>query len=432
MEPCAIGAEGIRSGQLDNGVQVLSQTMEGVASVAVGAWVRRGGAHDPAKRTGLSHFLEHMAFKGTETRSAQEIAISLESVGGSLGAYTAREHTGYEARVLSRHLPVATEVLADLVSGPVFDPRELEREKEVVIEEIAAVDDAPDDLVFDLHGDRLWRDHPYGRPILGTRETVTAISPADVANFHRDASTGGNVVVAAAGRVDQDAFRALAERWFGDLEASDGAPELDMPPAPVPGVAWAERDSAQAHLVTAWSTPGHSHPGRYALILLSEALGGGMSSRLFQRVREELALAYAVYSFQSFYTQAGVLGTYIATRPRSVAAALEAVRSLYAEFAREGLSQDELDKVKEQVKGQILLSLESPVTRVHRIAGFALLDEPFVPVSELPGLIDRVSRDDIVRAARNVLNPDRQCVLGLGPRNSGVTETFDHTFDHTG
>ena len=409
------GGEAYRATRLGNGVRVLTEAMRGVRSVAVGAWVRQGSALESAEMMGASHLLEHMVFRGTENRSRQEIALALESLGGSLNAYTSREHTGFEARVLANHLPQAVDVLSDLVRYPLFAEEDLDREKEVVSEEIAAVEDTPDDMVFELHGNRMWGGHPYGNSILGSRDSVAAISRDDLATLHRGRYVGANMVVAAAGCVEHDAFADLAEEWFGGIEPGSEANRVAGPGDARPGTDRVARDLAQVHIVLGRNTPGHSHPDRYALILLSAALGGGMSSRLFQRIREEMALAYAVYSYQAFYARAGVLGVYVGTRPASAPAALEAVRNVCGSVAAEGLAGDELARTREQVKGQVMLALESPGARLHRLAGFALHGEPFVGLDEVQGLIDAVSPCDIVRVAGEALDPERQYALCLGP-----------------
>lgn len=409
------GGERYRSSCLGNGVRVLTEAMPGVRSAAAGVWVRQGSALEPAEIAGASHLLEHMVFRGTKNRSRREIALALESLGGSLNAYTSREHTGYEARVLAAHLPRAVEVLADLVRNPLLEQADLDREREVVGEEIAAVEDTPDDLVFELHGDRMWRGHPYGNPILGTRDSVAAISRDGLATLHRDTYVGTNMVVAAAGGVEHDEFADLAEEWFGAIGRGGGVRRVVKPPEARPGTDLVGRDLSQVHIVLGRDTAGHSHPDRYALILLSAALGGGMSSRLFQRIREELALAYAVYSYQAFYARAGVLGVYLGTRPGWAAAALDAARAVCRTMAAEGLPREELARTREQVKGQLVLSLESPGARLHRLAGFALHDEPVVGPDEVQGLIDAVSACDIVRVAGEVLDPELQYALCLGP-----------------
>ena len=392
--------------------------MTGVRSVATGVWVRQGAAMDPTGLAGASHLLEHVVFRGTERRSRRDIAVALEGLGGTLNAYTAREHTGYEARVLGRHLPEAVDVLADLVRRPLIRAEDVDHEREVVREEIAAVEDTPDDLVFEMHGNGMWGGHPYGRSILGSRETVAGVSRADLVALHRRTYTGANLVVAAAGAVEHDAFAGLVEQSFGDMGLGEEVAEVEPPPHPRRGTATVARGTAQVHMVLGHPTPGQSHPDRYPLILLSAALGGGMSSRLFQSIREELALAYAVYSYQSLYRRAGVCGSYLGTRPGCGAAALDAVRGVYAEFARDGLAGDELARTKEQVKGEVALSLESPAARLHRLAGFALAGEPFVPVDELTRRIARVSEDDTLRVARDVMAPECQYVLCLGPEDA--------------
>lgn len=412
LDPGAASFDGDRLG---NGVHVLTEHMPGVRSVAVGAWVRQGAAHDAPGQAGASHLLEHLVFRGTGSRSRRRIARSLESVGGSLNAYTSREHTGYEARVLASHLHRAVDVISDLVRDPRLDEGDLDQEKMVVGEEIAAVEDTPDDLVFELHGERLWRGHPYGRSILGTRDSVASISRDDLAGLHQDRYVGANLVVAAAGAVEHDEFLGLAEEWFGEIEPGSEAPGVPEPPSPEEGMDRVAREASQVHIVLGRTTPGHSHPDRHALILLSAALGGGMSSRLFQRVREELALAYAVFSYQSFYTRGGVSGVYAGTRPGKAPEALDAIRDVYRRVAAHGLPRDELDTVKEQVKGQILLSQESPGARLHRLAGFALHRQPFVSLDELAGRIDSVSNGDIARVAAEAFEPERQYTLCLGP-----------------
>ena len=407
-----------RSTRLDNGVEVVTEAMKGVRSVATGVWVRQGAALDPAGLGGASHLLEHVVFRGTERRCRRDIALALESLGGSLNAYTAREHTGFEARVLGRHLPDALDVLADLVRHPLIREEDVDHEKEVVCEEIAAVEDTPDDLVFEMHGDGLWGGHSYGRPILGSRETVAEMSRTDLAGLHGRTYTGANLVVAAAGAVEHHEFVELAERWFGDMEPGERVEAVEPPPRPARGTVTVARGSAQVHIVLGHPTRGQSHPDRYPLVLLSAALGGGMSSRLFQQIREELALAYSVYSYLSIYRRAGVCGSYLGTRPGCESAALDAVLEIYAELAREGLASGELPRTKEQVKGEIVLSLESPAARLHRLASFALAGEAFIPVDELTRRIDCVSGSDVLRVAGEVMDPECQYVLCLGPEGA--------------
>ncbi|HCR04736.1 MAG TPA: hypothetical protein DIU18_06075 [Gemmatimonadetes bacterium] len=403
---------------LENGAQVLSEEIPGVRSITVGVWVRQGAAHEQADVMGASHLLEHLVFKGTERRSAHDLALALEGLGGSLDAYTSREHTSFQARVLDDHLTEALDVLADLTLDPLLHAEDLDLEREVVLEEISTVEDTPDDLVFELHGARLWGEHPYGYPILGTRDTVAAMPTEALRRIHRERYVGKNLVVAAAGNVQHGRFLEEVERLFGGVapgERSDRVPAL---PEPVCGDERVRRDGAQSHLVFGTEAPPHSDPRRYALVLLSSALGGGMSSRLFQRVREELALAYAVFSFQSFYALAGMTGVYVGTRPLREERAVAVVREELARVARDGLLGDELERTKQQVKGQIMLSLESTGARLHRLAGFALYEEPYLDLDELLGCIDAVTLDEVAAAAAEFYDPDRQLLLRLGPEEA--------------
>jgi predicted Zn-dependent peptidase len=400
---------------LDGGLVVLTEEVPGVHSVALGIWVRTGSIHEVPAEMGVSHLLEHMVFKGTEQRTARDIALVLERLGGSLDAYTTREHTSYQARVLDEHADIALEVLADLVLSPLLRAEDLELEREVVLEEIATVEDTPDDLVFDLHSNLLWGEHPYGYSILGTRESVSALMSEDLRRIHQSRYHRGNLVIAAAGRVDHARFVEQVSTLFAKARPAGNGGEALLPVETAPRCERMARPTAQSHLVFGKSTFGHSDRRRFALVLLSNALGGGMSSRLFQRVREELGLAYAVYTYQSFYRLGGMVGVYVGTRPEWADRAEDVIREELARAAREGLSPDELTDAKGQVKGQVVLSLESTAARLHRLAGTALYDEPFRTVEEVMRLVDAVTADEIAELAAEYLAPERQTVLRLGP-----------------
>jgi predicted Zn-dependent peptidase len=399
---------------LANGVRVLTERIPGVRSVSVGVWVRQGAAHESPESMGASHLLEHMVFKGTERRSAREIALSLESLGGSLDAYTSREHTSFQARVLDEHLPLALDVLADLVLAPLLREEDLRLEREVVLEEIATVEDTPDDLVFDLHGKHLWGGHPYGHTILGTRDTVGGMPAEALRNLHHDRYTGRNLVVAAAGQLRHQEVVEQAERLFGSVRPGREATEIPEPAELPSGDLREVRASAQTHLVLGGGIPRHSDPRRYPLALLSSALGGGMSSRLFQRVREELALAYSVFTFQSFYSRGGISGVYLGTRPSSADRAAEVVREELERVVGTGLSPEELEQTKQQLKGQIMLSLESTGARLFRLASFALHLEPFLTLDQVLKKLEGVEPSDISEAAW-FFDPDRLLIFRLGP-----------------
>ncbi|MEX2467142.1 MAG: pitrilysin family protein [Gemmatimonadota bacterium] len=412
--PVAVGEEIVRT-RLDNGVVVVSERIAGIRSASMGVWVRQGGAHEHDADAGASHMLEHMVFKGTRRRTAADIAIALERLGGSLDAYTTREHTAYQARVLDEHLSEAMDVVSDLVLEPRLEASDLELEREVVLEEIAQVEDTPDDLVFELHAERFWQGHPYGRPILGTPETVKSMTAERLQTLHARRYTGANLVVAVAGNIRHGEVLDRATSLFGDLPSGKQVAPVEIPATSRRGFEAADRASAQTHLVFATDVPGHSHPDRYAHILLSVALGGGMSSRLFQKIRESLGLCYSVFSFQSFYRARGVAGVYVGTRPASAKRAEQAVRHELDLLAAGGLSDLEFEDTRRQVKGQIMLSLESSGARLHRLAACELHDEPFVGLDELLGRIDAVGIDDVRRAALAHYGSGEHFTLALGP-----------------
>jgi predicted Zn-dependent peptidase len=366
---------------------------------------------------GVSHLLEHMVFKGTERRTAKQIALELEALGGSLDAYTSREHTVYQARVLDEHLPQAADVIADIVFRPLLRSSDLTLERKVVLEEIGMVEDTPDDLVFELHNETLWGSHPYGHSILGTRETVRQLGVKALKELHGRAYHPPQLVVAASGNVEHDALLAVLERC-GWTAMPRGEASLLTPPdvrTNAPTFRHVDREGTQTHIVLGSGSLRYADPRRYALVMLSMLLGGGMSSRLFQRVREELGLAYSVYTFQQFYADAGMHGVYVATSPESARAALDVIRDELAQVAANGLPRDEIEMGKSQLKGQMTLSLESVGARMYRAAAVELYGEPYRTLDETLALVEAVTPDDIANVAQEFFAPDRQTVLSLGP-----------------
>ena len=402
---------------LPNGLTVLSEQMSGVRSVSFGAWVRAASVHETPERMGISHLLEHMVFKGTERRSAKQIALELEALGGSLDAYTSREHTVYQARVLDEHLFHAADVIADIVFRPLLRTSDLALERKVVLEEIGMVEDTPDDLVFELHNEALWGSHPYGHSILGTRDTVKQLGVRALRDLHGRAYHPPQLVVAASGNVDhQKLLDVLARTGWTDI--ARGTEERLAAPAASPASASSRhvaRDGAQTHVVIGTDAMRYADPRRYALVLLSMLLGGGMSSRLFQRIREELGLAYSVYTFQQFYADTGMHGVYVATAPDTARAAFDAIREELDRVVKTGLPDDELVMGKSQLKGQMTLSLESVSARMYRAAAVELYGEPYRTLDEVLALVDAVTPADVAAVAREFFAPDRQTVLSLGP-----------------
>ena len=416
VTPCA-GSD-LRRTVLPNGLTVLSESMPGVRSVALGAWVRAASLHESADKMGVSHMLEHMVFKGTPTRSAKELALALEVLGGSLDAYTSREHTSYQAKVLDEHLSQAADVLADLIFRPTLRGSDLALEKKVVLEEINTVDDTPDDLVFELHNAQMWGNHPYGYQILGTRETVGALGTSDLRALHSRAYHPEQIVVASAGNVEHDdLLETLQSTGWADIPRGGLAPLKS--PAPIvqtPGAVHFERETAQTHIVIGSEAFAHSDPRRYAMSMIGMLFGGGMSSRLFQRIREELGLAYSVYSFQSFHEDAGMHGVYVGTTPDSARAAVDAINAEMEKLSAEGLSEEDITAGKSQLKGQITLSLESPTSRMYRAAGTELYGEPYRTLDELLGLIDAIDAPTVAELCKTYYVPGRQTLVSLGPR----------------
>jgi predicted Zn-dependent peptidase len=400
-----------------NGLTILTEVLPSVRSVAAGVWVRTASAHEPRAKMGVSHLLEHMVFKGTARRSARQLALELEVRGGSLDAYTSRDHTNYQAHVLDQDLARALDVLTDLVRRPLLRQEDLALERKVVLEEIATVEDTPDDQVFELFSERLWPDHPYGYSILGTRETVGTISAGDLVSVHGRGYYPANCIVAATGRLDHGEVLALLERegWFESRGRQSPQPAVEPKAAHRGEEHHAPRDSAQTHLVFGSDTFPYRDRRRFALSIITNTFGGGMSSRLFQRIREELGLAYSVYAYQQFFQSAGVAGVYVGTHPDTAGQAVAAVRAEYARLAEEGLSEEELALGKEQLKGQIMLSLESPVSRMSRLATLALHDEPYRPLDAILSEIDAVTAAEVAALSTEFFAPGRQTLVRLGP-----------------
>jgi predicted Zn-dependent peptidase len=415
--PARSAERGVERTLLPNGLTVLSEHIPGVRSIAIGAWVRAASLHEPRERMGVSHMLEHLVFKGTEHRSAHQIASSLESLGGSLDAYTAREHTCFQARVLDEHLPQAVDVIHDLVFCPLLRSADLALERRVVLEEIGMVDDTPDDLVFELHNETLWGTHPYGYSILGTRESVTAMPVESVRELHARAYHPPQIVVAASGNVEHgDLLDVLAAAGWNDVPRGNGVTLTSPVPRPAaPTERHVERDGQQVHAVFGSATVRHSDPRRYTLLLVNTLFGGGMSSRLFQRIREELGLAYGVYTFQSFHIDAGTHGVYVGTAPETAKQAVAAVREELARLSGEGIGEAELSMGKQQIKGQITLSMEGVTSRMYRAAAVELFDEPFLPLDEVLAKIDAITVQDARDVCAEFFRPELQTLVSLGP-----------------
>ncbi len=408
--------DGVLRTEAPNGLVVLTEAMPSLRSAAAGFWIRTASAHETPDKMGVSHLLEHMVFKGTERRSARDIALSLEERGGSLDAYTGRDHTTYQARILDVDLPLALDVLTDLVRRPQLRDDDLARERQVVIEEIAMVEDNPDDLVFDLHAGTLFPEHSYGYRILGTRDTVGALQSADLRALHGNAYCPRRLVFAAAGNVKHDQILDLlaGQGWF-DLEPGAEWRNVAEPGQGERGEKRIERDSSQVHIVLGTETFPYRDPRRHAMTLLTTIFGGGMSSRLFQKVREDLGLAYTVYAWNSFHQLGGVEGVYVGTGHATAQQALDVIRGEYALLAKDSLTGAEIESAKQQVRGQLVLALENPTSRMYRLASNALYSDRYRSLDEVLTEIDAVTPDQIAGVAAEFFQPERLAVVWLGP-----------------
>lgn len=406
--------EGVHRTRLRAGTDVWSERMDSMRSVAVGFWFRSGAAHDSDASAGLAHLLEHMVFKGTERRSARQLAAEIEDLGGSLDAYTTHEHICLQARVPEGALPVALDVLADLAFHARLEPVDLDLERQVVLEEIARAEDTPDDIVFDLAAEFLFDGHPYGRPVLGSLETVESIDAAALRRRYASAFRPGNLIVAAAGRVDHE---ELLDLLGGLLPAGGGdpTPRIRAPERFASGLRVIARPGGrQSHIVVGAAGVSARDPLRHAVTLVDTALGGGMGSRLFQRIREELGLAYAVYGFRSYYMEGGQVGAYVGTRPEMAERARDALLEELARLAADGLAPEELVTTRKQLEGQVVLSLESPVSRMYRLAGLGLSGEPYRSLDRVMADIRAIGPDQ-AGAAADLYDPDGLAVLELSP-----------------
>jgi predicted Zn-dependent peptidase len=384
---------------LPNGLTLITESMPGVRSAAVGVWLKRGSRHEPAQLSGISHFIEHMVFKGTKTRSAARIAEEMDSIGGHMDAFTAKEYASFHLKVLDEHLPLATEILGDIVVNPLFDPEEMGREKRVIFEEINMVEDTPDDLVMELFAEAFWPEHPLGRSILGTRRSVRRLRREDLARFFARVYQPANVVVSAAGRLEHEVVSGLVHRHFGALRPRRSPSNGRAPRVTTRVVTRSKRALEQVHICL--GTPGHhqAHPDRYGCYILNTVLGGSMSSRLFQNIREKRGLVYSISSGMTSYADTGLFSIYAGTGRES---AREVIRLTLEEIRRvcgEPLGEAELRRAKDHLKGSIVLSLENTGARMSQLAREEIYFGRSFTLDELLSSIEEVTADDVQRIA---------------------------------
>ncbi len=388
----------MRATRLPNGIRVLSEELPALGSVTVGIWVENGSRYERPEQAGISHFLEHLFFKGTQRRTAAQIAEEIDAVGGVLNAFTGKEYTCYYAKVLDEHLPLALDLLADVFTHSQFAEDEIQRERTVIVQEISQIEDTPDDYVHDLFTQAFWPGHPLARPIAGTAETVSRLRRPEFLEFFGTRYRPDRIVVAGAGNLKHDTLVDVVSTQLGPLDGT--APIVDSPmPVAQGGVHVHEKDLEQVHLC--YGAPGiaQTDADRYAAHILNSALGGGMSSRLFQEIRERRGRAYTVYSFLTSYRDTGYSGIYVGTSAEWVREVTDCVRAETTRVVRDGLAAAELARVKTQMKGAMQLGLETSDSRMSRIAKNDIYYGRDVPVAEVAAAFDAVTNDEIVRVA---------------------------------
>ena len=413
--------------ELDSGERVISERLAHVRSVAIGIWIGAGSRDERADRAGVSHFLEHLLFKGTGRYTAQEIAEIFDTLGGELNAATSREHTVLYARVPDERLETAIDVMGDMVFAPSF--ADLDAEREVVLEEIAMYEDQPQELVHDLIAEATFGDHPLGRPVIGTAEVISSVSRRTLVAYHKQMYIPGNVVVSAAGNVKHDDLVALlegAQRRAMQAPPSKG-PRVRRPlvKAPPPTLRFQRKDTEQYHVCVAAPGISRSDRRRFAASLLDGILGGSASSRLFQEIREKRGMAYAVYTFASQYTDTGQLGVYIGTREDNLGPCLEIAAEQIAEIAGGKLREDELARAKENLKGRIMLSMESTSNRMTRLGKSLITDTELLSIERIIAEIEAVDADEIAELAGMLLAADKLSAAGIGPSEERFVEAVE-------
>jgi predicted Zn-dependent peptidase len=402
--------------ELDSGERVISEKVSSVRSVSLGFWIGAGSRDERDDRAGVSHFIEHLLFKGTRSYDAQQIAETFDAMGAELNAATSREHTVVYSRVPDRHVATALEVMTDMVFAPAF--AELDQERDVVLEEIAMYDDTPQELVHDLFSQAVFGNHALGRPVIGTAEVISTVSRRAIGAYHRSMYTPGNIVVSAAGNITHEKFLSLLER----SERASGAPSRTAPrvrkplvQTPPPGLRFQRKDTEQYHVCLGAPGISRSDRRRFAASLLDSILGGSASSRLFQEIREKRGMAYSVYSFASQYTDTGLVGIYVGTREENLVPCVEICIEQIGEIASGKLRDGELQRAKESLKGRITLSMESTSNRMSRLGKSLIADTELLSFDRIIAEIDSVDEDELAELAAVLLKPERLSASGVGP-----------------
>src|SRR5208283_1972670 len=403
-----------RKDALSNGMRVVSETLPKSRSVSIGVWVKVGSRHEQQNIGGISHFIEHLFFKGTEKRTAKDIAIEMDSLGGEMNAFTTQETTTFYAKVVDEHLPVAIDILSDILLSSKFNPTEMEKERKVILEEIKGVEDTPDDYIHELFTNAIWPDNSLGRPILGTKETIKALKHENIISYISDYYSPKEIVISVAGNFEHARLIDLLNASFGKLFRA-GVPKKESTPAFTPAVVVKKKQLEQVQLCIGCKGLNYTHEDRYVISALNTVLGNSMSSRLFQEVREQNALAYSIYSYVTSYRDTGLLTVYAGTDPSN---ALEVVRLVMKELKKikeEGITPAEELRVKNQIKGSLILSLESSNSHMSRIARQEISYGKYLSVDDIIKGVENVTREQAQRLAQQLFIRDNIALAILGP-----------------
>jgi predicted Zn-dependent peptidase len=405
-----------RKDTLSNGIRVVSETLPKTRSLSIGVWVKVGSRHEPKELGGVSHFIEHMFFKGTRKRTAREIATEVDSLGGEMNAFTSQENTTYYIKVLDEHLPEAIDILSDILLGSRFEPADVEKERKVILEEIKGVEDTPDDFIHELFTSTVWPDNSLGRPILGTRETIKAMKAADVVAYLEDYYVPREVVISVAGNFEHGRLIELLESAFGKLSRK-GVPKQDTAPVFRQAVIVKKKQLEQVQVCLGCKGLQYTHDDRFVVMALNTILGNSMSSRLFQEVREQNALAYAIYSYVTAYRDAGLLTVYAGTDPANAVQAIGLIVKELRKIRDEGITPAEDKRVKDQIKGNLVLSLETSNSHMGRIARQEIYFGKYLSVDDIIKAVDKVTAAQIHALARKLFTRENLSLSILGPMN---------------
>jgi len=399
---------------LDNGIHVITEKMPHVRSVTIGCWVGVGARDEPQELSGISHFIEHLLFKGTAARTARQIAEIFDSMGGELNAFSAKEYTCYYAKVLDSDLDRAVELISDMLFNPLLDPKDIDAERKVILEEISMHEDTPDDIVHDLFASCLWESHPLGQSVLGHLNVIKALGRAEIESFYRKHYLPANIVVAAAGNLEHERLVGLVER-YGREGGGERTERHRILPDVRSHVAVYNRSTEQAHIVIGTEGLPRNHPDRFAFAVIDNILGGGMSSRLFQKIREEKALAYSVFSYHSMFTETGLLAIYAGTSPSNAGEVVDLIRDEIGGMLEKGISESELERAKGHIKGNLVLGLEDSSGRMTRLGKSELCQGETLGLDELIERVEAVTLKKVEELMEKLFRPGKFVLTCLGP-----------------